>query len=226
MKLFIISLFAAFIAYLPQPSPRFQAKQAAPDTQLITIATVGRSSAQKDQHGSYLPPWDEVKIANFFSKAELNTGSEVTVIPLGVDIATFNLKIVKVEKQRYGCDEGEPNAWEVELEPILDRQLFEIEPLPNRRTEVPFDVCIIFPALPMARQLRDDHVARGMLPKGVSINTVRAAIDVTNDQQPDVVIAEVCCNDASKSEGCDYTCGKTFLKLRGKWKLVDEYAPC
>ena len=63
-------------------------------------------------------------------------------------------------------------------------------------------------------------------PRGVSSKTVKAAIDISHDRRPDVIIAEICRKDSTAPEGCDYTCGKTFLKSQGGWKLVDESAPC
>jgi hypothetical protein len=227
MKLLMMSLLAASFIFFPQPSPSFQAKQAPmPGFEFIAEATVFRTSDRKDPRGRYLPPWKEVRIANIFSKAKPTVGSKVTVIPLGVDIAPFNLKIVKAEEQRFGCDEREPNSWIFDLESIKHVRIFEAEPLPNRRAEEPFDVCVISPAVAAARQLKREQLARGTLPKGVTINTVTAAIDLTNDKRPDVIIANFCCNNFSKSEGCDYTCGKTFLKVRGKWKLIDYSNPC
>ena len=66
-----------------------------------------------------------------------------------------------------------------------------------------------------------------MLPKGVALNTVKGAIDLTNDGIPDVLIVEYCCGNPNKAaEECDNTCGKTFKKIRNIWKLIDTAAPC
>lgn len=66
-----------------------------------------------------------------------------------------------------------------------------------------------------------------MLPKGVAMNTVIGAIDLTSDGIPDVLIVKYCCDNPKKAaEECDYTCGKTFKKIRNIWKLIDTSAPC
>lgn len=227
MRLFVISLLVVSFVSFTRPASRSQSKQSLmPSINFIAEATVRRISDRKDRHGSHLSPWREVGVSSFFTKVKPAVGSQVTVIPLGVSLASFDLTIVKAERQPSGCDGSETNAWEVELEPVTDKRFFEIPPLPNRRDEVPFDVCVIYPAVATTRQLQKGQLTHSVLPRGVSINTVKAAIDVTNDRRPDVIIAEFCCNDPSKSEGCDYTCGKTFKKTQGKWKLVDEYAPC
>jgi hypothetical protein len=227
MQMFAILLLASFFITSAPPAPRIQENPVPmPNIRSIAEVSVWRTSDRKDQHGSYLPPWKEVKVVNIFFKEKPAAGSKVTIIPLGVGIAPFDLKIVKAEKQEFGCNEREPNAWAVELESITHQNFFEIAPLPNRREEVPFDVCVIYPAVAVARQLKKRQLRSGMLPKGISINTVTAAIDVTNDHKPDVLITDFCCNDSSKSEGCDYMCGRTFKKVRSIWKLIDEYAPC
>jgi len=227
MKVFVTLLLASFFITSAPPAPSIQANPVPmPSIRSIAEVSIWRTSDRKDQHGSYLPPWKEVKVANIFFKEKPTAGSKVTIIPLGVGIAPFDLKIAKAEKKEFGCDEREPYAWAVELELITHQEFFEIAPLPNRREEVPFDVCVIYPAVAVARQLKKGQLRSGMLPKGISINTVTAAIDLTNDHKPDVLIAEYCCNDSSKSDECDYMCGKTFKKVRSIWKLIDEYAPC
>jgi hypothetical protein len=227
MKIFPILLLASFFITSTPRAPLLQANLVPmPNIRSIAEASIWRTSDKRDQHGSYLPPWKEVKVASIFFKEKPAVGSRVTVIPLGVSISPFDLKIVKAEKQESGCDEDKPYAWAVELESITNRTFFEIAPLPNRREEVPFNVCVIYPAVAVARQLEKGQLSSGVLPKRVSINTVTAAIDITNDHKPDVLIAEFCCSDSSKSEGCDYMCGKTFKKVRSIWKLIDEYVPC
>ncbi len=69
-----------------------------------------------------------------------------------------------------------------------------------------------------------------MLPKGISLSTVTAAIDLTNDLQPDLLVVRYCCNDATRpADDPDYDCyhcGKAFRKSKTGWKLVDTSAPC
>lgn len=66
-----------------------------------------------------------------------------------------------------------------------------------------------------------------MLPRGVAIKTVKAAVDLTNDGNPDVLVVEYCCGNPKKTaKDCDYTCGKTFKKTRNVWKLIDSSTPC
>ena len=197
-----------------------------PPVQAVTDGEVFRTSDRKDQYGIYQPPWKEIVIANVGSKKELAINAEVTVVPVGVDLAPFKLK-VKETKRGSVCAKGEPPWWEVELEPITQQQFFDIRALPGRSEEYPFDVGVIYPAVEFALALPKEQLTQEMLPVGIYAETLTAAIDLTNDKKPDVLIAEFCCREpAKKFPDCDYTCGKTYLKVKDKWKLVDESSPC
>ncbi len=217
---------------MPQKHPLANSIEAKPQAKPILMSkiesieqgTVFRVSENKDQHGSYLPPWTEVEISTYF-KTKPALSSKVTVVPLDVDIDSFDWQIAKSERQEFGCDEAKPYAWEAKLE-ITRKEFFDFVAPPTRRQEVPFDVVVLYPAVEFARQLKKKQLTKQMLPRGTSINAVKAAIDVTNDQKPDILLLEYCCDNATKSTECDYTCGKTFKQVNGKWKLVDEYSPC
>ena len=198
-----------------------------PQVQSVGEGVVWRISDTKGEHGNFLPPWKEIQITNIsgFDKKPV-VGEKVTVIPLDVDIAAFELSIVKTEK-RAGCDEQSAAWWEVELEPIKQKVFFDIAPGPNRSEEYPFDVCVIYPATRFANQLKREGLAKNLLPNAVTMKTVKAAIDLTNDGKPDVLVVAYCCGDPRKSaEDCDYTCSKTFKKIRNTWKLINTSSPC
>ena len=204
-----------------------QVRKPMPKIQTIGEGVVWRISERKDEHDRYLPPWKEIIITNIFGfKRRPAIGDKVTVIPLVSDVSPLDLRIIKAERKE-DCNERLPAWWAVELEPIKLKKFFDIEPIPNRASEYPFDVAVIYPAVRGARQIEKRHLTKGMLPKGVSVTTVKAAIDLTDDRKPDIVIIEYCCGDTKKpADECDYTCGKTFKKVRNTWKLVDTSAPC
>lgn len=221
-------LLAGLLLSLAGDAVRAQLKESVPMPRIQTIGTgtVWRGSDNKDQHGNALPPWKQITIANVGFKQRPLTGIKVTIIPLDVSIAARDLAILKIKKGA-SCGGSNRAWWELELEPIQQSEYFEIMPNPKRRAETPFDVAIIYPAVKNARQLLRNDLKQSMLPKGISLNTVKAAIDLTSDGIPDVLIVEYCCGDVSKASGeCDYTCGKTFRKVRNSWKLIDTSSPC
>ena len=222
-------LLALLLVSFAGDAGRAQQKESVtmPGIQTIARGAVWRVSDNKDQHGNDLPPWKEVAVKNVFGfKQRPVIGRKVTIIPLDVNIAARELTIRKIQKGA-SCNGSQGAWWEVELEPITQKEYFEIIPGSNRRAEVPFDVAIIYPAVKSARQLLRNDLTQNMLPRGTSLETVKAALDLTSDGIPDVLIVEHCCGDTSKAAGeCDYTCGKTFRKVRNSWKLIDTSAPC
>ena len=206
------------LAQAPIPMPR---------TQTIGQATVWRTSDNKNGGGSAVGPWKEVQVTNVFGfKKKPIVGSKVTIVPLDVDLAPFDLKIIRLTAQKT-CYDSLPVWWEVDLEPVTARNVFEIAPTTNRSAEYPFDVAVIYPAVSRARQLARGRLTREMLPRGVAVSTVKAAIDLTNDQKPDVLIIEYCCGKPSQPpDACDYTCSKTFKKVGRAWTLIDTSGPC
>jgi hypothetical protein len=205
-----------------------QVKKRGPETQAVGLGVVWRTSEKKDAHGMHLPPWKEVKVANVFGfKRRPVLGSKVTVIPLGAGVPPLDLRIVKAVEKEDACDESLPNWWEVELEPIKLREFFDAEPLARRAAEFPFDVAVLYPAVKGARQIDKSRLVKSELPKGVALDTVTAALDLTDDGKPDVLFVEYCCGDEKRpADDCDYTCGKTYMKSGNSWKLVDTSAPC
>jgi hypothetical protein len=198
-----------------------------PPAQTIGEGVVWRVSNNEDNHGRLLPTWKEVRVTNVFGfKKRPVVGSKVTIIPLDVDLEPFELRIIKLSKRKECDDPSLSSWWEVDLEPIKDRKIFEIAATPNRSVDYPFDVAAVYPAVSFAKQIDKTHLKKEMLPRRVSISTVKAAIDLTNNGRPDALIVEHCCEDSKRSAECNYTCGKTFKKIRGVWKLIDTSSPC
>ena len=199
-----------------------------PEVQSIVQVDVWRDSDKKDSQGFNLPPWNAINLNGVGFDKKPAIGERVTVVPLAVDIAPVNLKILAVAEREDPCNESLPHYWEVELERIMQREFFEATAAtPNRREDVPFDVCIIYPAVEFARPLKREQLTKSMIPAGITINTVTAAIDLTNDHKPDILTAYYCCDDSRKlPEECDYTCGKIFKKVNKAWELVEKLAPC
>lgn len=222
------SLLALLLIALVFGGGHAQKRESVPMPRILTIgeATVWRVSDNKDQNENPVSPWKEVEVTNVFGfKRAPRIGNRVTVIPLEVTVPLIELTILKIKK-RSGCDESDKDVWwEVELEPVKQKEYFEISNA-ARRAEYPFDVAIIYPAVKFARQIARNELKKAMLPPGTVLDTVKAAIDLTNDGIPDVLILEYCCLDPSKASECDGTCGKTFQMIRNRWKLVDTSSPC
>jgi len=223
-------LLAVFFVAIAGDLCQAQVKRSRPMPKVETIGegVVWRVSDNKDLHGNAVPPWKEVQVRNVFGfKRAPNIGEKVTIIPLDAHAGVIHLSIRKTQK-RTQCDDSDGETWwELDLEPVSQKEYFEISSMPNRRDEVPFDVAIIYPAVKRARQLRRNELKQTMLPLRIALNTVKGAIDLTNDGIPDVMLVEYCCGQPKKpATHCDLTCGKTFRKVRDTWKLIDTSGPC
>lgn len=206
-----------------------QARRSDPRPKVQTVAqgVLWRSSDNKDSQGNALPPWTEVHVTNIWFKRAPTIGTKVTILPLGVELPLQDLTIVKT-KRGDGCDDSVGDVrWEIELEAVKQKRYFEISSPPDRRPDVPFDVAIIYPAVKSARSLSRSELNKKLLPPSIYIETVKAAIDLTDDGVADALLVEYCCLSPRKAPGeCDYTCGKTFQKFGSQWKLVDTSSPC
>ncbi len=198
-----------------------------PEVQSVIQIDVWRESNVKDKHGFDLPPYNKVNLNHVGFDQKPSIGGKVTVVPLEVNVAPMELKILKATEGDESCVKSSKLYWEIELEPITQQEFFTVSAIPNRREDAPFDVCIIYPAVEFARQIKKEQLTKEMIPDGITIRTVTAAIDLTNDLKPDILIAKFCCGDSTKPrEECDLTCGKYFKKVNDKWKLVETSTPC
>jgi hypothetical protein len=63
----------------------------------------------------------------------------------------------------------------------------------------------------------------------MSLKTVTAAIDLSNDGNPDVLITAYCCDDPTRppeSGNEDASeCGTTYAKFNRVWRVIEELEP-
>src|SRR5579883_1516250 len=117
-------------------------------------------------------------------------GQEINVIPLRIPVAPFRLAIRSFEPQQFeGCDPDKiETIYHVSVDDLPDRALLSLPPLPGRRGEFPFDVAILYPAVPKATVIPSDALRPVHLPKGVLPGQVTLALDVNGDRLPDLLI--------------------------------------
>ena len=201
-----------------------------PDVKDFDIQYLRRNSNQKDVSGWNLPPFENAEIGMGLSQ-EPKVGEKVTIVPLKVNIEPFQLLILNFDKQKNdGCDTGGVTRkffWNVELEKITNKEILEIKPVKGDNQELPFEVFMINPAVEHAKNLPLEEISLQMIPKGVTVKTIEAAIDLNNDKTPDLLYVEFCCKNRNESlDNCDYNCIEWYKKIKGKWKLVDSANPC
>ncbi len=194
---------------------------------IVSISTgdVSRRSNKRDRDGFEMPPWTRVEVTGLYFKNRPVTGEFVTVVPLGVGIEPIDLKIANAKACERVFQELPDRQCEVELAPLTPRVFFEYEPSSDRRSDLPFQVLVLYPRVSNARALSKAELRREMLPQGVSPNVVSAAVDLTGDGMPDVLVTDFCCDAPGRSDNCDYTCGKTRIREGNSWKVVHSSIP-
>jgi hypothetical protein len=161
-----------------------------PLIEVVGVGGVHRLSENKDKAGLLLPPWTKVEIANVFGfKTQPRANSRAMFVPIDVDLEPFELN-VKSSTIQDGCDKSSAKWWSVDFQEVYDRRVFDVKPLSGRSEEFPFDVVVIYPSVSAARQIPKSQIRAEMLPRGVKLTVVKAAVDVTGDGSPDIVITE------------------------------------
>ena len=184
-----------------------------------------RKSETKDENGWMIPPYKNAEIKVGFED-EPQIGEKVTVVPLRVEIEPFQLKISKSSKtENTGCleDKEKEFFWAIDLETITDKEILEVKPVKGYRDAMPFGVFVIYPSVEFARSLDKSFISRAILPRHVSLKRVESAIDLDNDDEPDLLSVNFCCGEPEKesAEKCPYLCKKYYRKTHGLWKIFD-----
>ena len=192
---------------------------------------VYRDSDNTDVGGFPIAPFKSAEIEMVIDN-EAKAREKITMIPLQVEVESFHIAISKVTKKRYdGCDEPRKDFhFDIEFEEITDKIVLEAELVDNQGMER-FGVFTIYPAVDFAKNILTPALKQEMLPKGVAIQTVEAAIDLDNDNKPDLLALSFCCADETKAvdstdNDCNYSCEKYFRKINQSWKLIRSENPC
>jgi hypothetical protein len=124
-----------------------------------------------------------------------------------------------------------PKLFDTELKPSADATwLKAVNPDPERQDgeKAPFDVCVIYPAVAAARALERNTFEKAQLPKKVLLHQIVVALDVTGDEQPEILLVEYCCDkpQAQRNE-CDLTCSAVYVReANGQWRIAETQTPC
>jgi hypothetical protein len=199
-------------------------------TNLSAIKKIGefaliRNSEIKDEKGWMLPPYKNAVIKMGF-KFEPQIGEKITIVPLKVKIKPFQIQIssaVKTKDSRCIKTENE-FFWAVEVEKITDKEILETEPFSKGwNNQMPFGVFAIYPSVEFAKDLDKSVIFKSMLPKNVSLKSIGSAIDLDNDNKPDLLSVYFCCGEPEKesAEKCPYLCKKYYKKSNEVWEIFD-----
>jgi hypothetical protein len=150
----------------------------------------------------------KVEITNVF--AYVPPGEKVLAVP------PAPLSPVKLEVK--GTESGG-----LVLAPVEVPAWAEAKAMPGRSEEFPFPVVIVHPASFDAKAI--DPAAAGALPENLVPAVVKGAVDLDGNGDAEVVAAEWCCDDRTRADGCDLTCGGVWVEQAGGWARLREWQP-
>ena len=161
-----------------------------------------------------------LRFAPLSLKKRLPARAEVLLIPLAGELAAIRTQVLKISLIENPCSEALPKLYETELRPVSDKSWLSSSP--------PFEVCVIYPAIASARALKLDALQTTQLPTKVALANIIAALDINNDQQPDVLLLEYCCdNPQADRKSCDLTCSAVYVRVaNGQWRIAETQTPC
>jgi hypothetical protein len=229
MKLAILILLAAASFSLacqqaeqplpPQQLPQQQNAIATPvmeDTSLLASVEPVLAqiiSADSSQEGG-------LRFAPLSLKKRLRARAEVLLIPLSGELAAIRTQILQVSPIENPCSDALPKLYETVLRPVSDKTWLT--------AAAPFEVCVIYPVIASARSLNRESLNAAQLPPKVALSNITAALDTNNDQQPDVLLVEYCCDQPQADrKSCDLTCSAVYVRAaNGQWRIAETQTPC
>jgi hypothetical protein len=181
--------------------------------QVIDVADSGlfRESGAMDENDFYTRPYNKAGVI-FTLNVKPKDDALITIVPIGVDLSSFNEKIQRVEELNVEADDKKYNIF---IADIVKKDILESMPLADRRDDAPFDVACIYPAVETAAVLDLKTVDMNTLPEK-DIKNMKCLIDIDNDAVPDIAIVQI--ED-------DYIVSRYYLKENGTWKLLKEILP-
>lgn len=207
---------------LPKPLEKIQL----PETKVVFTSAIIRHSETKDEKGWITPPYKSAEI-KFGFKNEPKIGEKATIIPLKVKLEPFQLKITKTTKRKnFKCvsDKTREFYWLAEFDTITDENILKIEPAEKgNNSQMLFSVFIIYPSVQFAKSLDISSISKTPLPNNVALKRIESAIDLDNDDKPDLLSVGFCCGNPKEesAENCPYLCSKYYKKNNGVWKIID-----
>jgi hypothetical protein len=165
-------------------------------------------------------PEGALRFAPLSLKKRLPSRAGVLLIPLSVELAAVRTQVLRVSPIENPCADALPKLYETEFRPVSDKAWMA--------AAAPFDVCVIYPANVSARSLNRETLNVAQLPAKVALANITAALDTNNDQQPDVLLVEYCCDKPELDrKSCDLTCSALYIRdARGQWRIAETQTPC
>jgi hypothetical protein len=164
-------------------------------------------------------PAKELIFAALSLKKRLPPRAEVLLVPLNAELTALRTQVTQVAAVENPCSSALPKLYETKLRSVTNQDWLNASP---------FEVCLIYPALKTVRALDREKLDAAQLPAKVVLTNITAALDTNDDQQPEVLLVEYCCDKPQADrQSCDLTCSAVYVRdAKGRWRIVETQTPC
>ena len=188
----------------------------------LGIASVMRQSATQDKDGKFVAPFTDAKVHFVTSSSAPKVGANIFMWPLRNAPQPMNIKITDVQSGE-ACNGGQDQMHAVTGTPENMTDILSTKTDTGRSAESPFDFAYIIPSQPKAKLVQPPTT----LPPGVTIATVKFALDLNDDGHADAMyVTSDCDTGAAVTAETGATCTASYVLKESKWVLLDSTSPC
>lgn len=172
---------------------------------ILGIASIGRSKSSPK-----LKLWNNIIIDDIRANGNFKKEDYALVMPINAELPTLKLKIQKID-----------NSVNV-FENIINSQYWDYDNIQDGFSmNYPFEVAILSPPINEAKLV--DPLKINVFPMNLNADVVKAAVDINQDNQADLLFCEFSCFDSLPIErGLHNTCNASYVLLNGEWSTLTK----
>lgn len=176
-----------------------------------TTPILGIASIRRSKSNPKLKLWNNVVTEDIRANGNFKKENYALIIPINADLPILKLKIQKLDNS------------EDFFENIINSQYWNYNNIQDGFSmNYPFEVALLSPTVKEAKLV--NPLKMNVFPKNVTADVVKAAFDINQDNQADLLFCEFNCIDNLPIErGLHNTCNASYVWSNGKWsKLTRE----
>ena len=172
-------------------------------SQMIGVASIGRNKSSPK-----LKLWNNIFLEDIRVNGNFKKEDYALVIPINAELPTLKLKIRKSDNGAYI------------FENIINSQYWDYDNIQDGFSmNFPFEVALLSPTINEAKLVDPEKI--NVFPKNVNADLVKAAVDINQDNQADLLFCEFNCVDSLPIErGLHNTCNGSYVWSNGKWSTL------
>ncbi len=204
-----------------EPAPRVDSHVTEAITAIGT-ATVMRQSDRKDEDGKSIEPFTGARVIFSTTKSGPKNGANIFMWPLRNSPQPMNVKVSNVESHE-ACNGSNDKMFAMTGAPESTAEILAAKPDAGKSAEFPFEMAYVIPSQPKAKLVQPPDA----LPPGITIATVKFALDLNDDGHADALyVTSDCDSGGAVTKDTGGTCTASYLMKESKWVLLDSTSPC